>query len=258
MIADDDSTDNSWDVIQSFEKQLEYKFRRADKISGSPHAPRVFSKQHLLEEVRRRFGTKDVWVQIIESDTALLDTDPREAIARWAVDDLSVRWHMVNAVRREWTPEYDLPTVPDNIPLHEYFNAAYWMEQISSYTFRPLPELVYTDRGVPWPSGFSHYLSIPHPPLRLPKHPDSPLILHYGFRSPTFYYNKMRDVLNGGCVSKRYPAWDFSSPESVRRTVPFYSGEFNDKHNYTFEPVSREGWIKRLSFGDPIWVESRT
>jgi hypothetical protein len=228
MIADDDSTDNSWDVIKSFDRQLEYKVRRADKISDTDYTPRVFSRQHLLDEVRRRFGTKDVWVQIIESDTALLDTDVREVISKYAVDDISVRWHMINACRRVWTPEYDVPRIPAGMPLHEYFDAAHWMEQISSYTFRPLPELHYTERFVPWPRGWSHYLKS-DPPWKLVKHDDSPLIVHYGYRSPTFYSEKIGP--SGGTPKK-----------NVRSTVPFFNGAYNNHPVDTFSPISREGW----------------
>lgn len=240
MIADDDSDDGSWDVIQSFSKRLEYTVRRAEKMSSTPYNGRMFAKQHLLDEVRRRFGTKDVWVQIVESDVSILDTDVREAIRRQSVDDVSVRWHMLNACRRVWTPEYDLPRIPSGVPLHEYYDACHWMEQISSYTFRPLPEIAYTDRGVPWPQGFSHYLTNTHP-HKLQKRPDSPLLIHYGFRSPTFYSNKMAPRVEQGLSRIKNPAHDVSTPESVVRTIPLYNGLLNNSEA-TFSPISRKGW----------------
>jgi len=241
FIADDDSIDNSWGIIKSFGKQISYKVRRSDKISDTNYSKRRFSKQHLLDEVRKRFGTQNVWVQIIESDVALLDTDIRTVINKYAIDDISVRWHMINACRREWTPEYDLPRIP-NMPLHEFYEAAHWMEQISCYTFRPLPEINYTERAVPWPGGFSHYLKT-DVPFKLEKLKQSPLIIHYGFRSPTFYYNKMKDRVYGR-TSQKYPTWDLSSPESVKLTVPFYNGIYNSEID-TFE-ITRNGWYRWL------------
>ncbi len=239
MIVDDDSTDNSWDVIKSFEGKLEYAVRRADKIQRGTH-PRVFARQHLLEETRRRFGYKNTWVQIIESDTALLDTDVKTAIERYARDDVMVPWHMVNAVRREWTDEYDLPRIPDNMPLDEFYNAAHWMEQLSTYTFRPLPSLNYTERPTPWPRGFRAYQKDGTRHGKMRKKDDNPLVIHYGFRSPTHYFNKM-----GGVPNNKYADWDFSSPASVRRTVPFYNGTYNN-NTLTFDSISREGWAGHL------------
>lgn len=239
MIVDDDSTDNSWDVIKSFDSKLEYAVRRTDKIQPGTHE-RLFARQHLLEETRRRFGYKNTWVQIIESDTALLDTDVKLAIARYARDDVMVPWHMVNAVRREWTDEYDLPRIPDNMPLDEFYDGAHWMEQLACYTFRPLPSIHYTERPTPWPRGFSSHQTSDGPKGKMRKYDDTPLVIHYGFRSPTFYFNKM-----GGKPNRKYKDWDLSSPASVRRTVPFYNGTYNNAPT-TFDSISRAGWCGSL------------
>lgn len=235
MIVDDDSTDDSWDVIKSFDSKLEYAVRRADKIEGKT-PPRLFARQHLLEETRRRFGYKNTWIQIIESDTILLDTDVKAAIKDYARGDVMVPWQMLNVVRRKWTDEYDLPRIPDNMPLHDYFDAAHLMEEMSCYTFRPLPKIRYEVRPTPWPRGFSNYLP-KNGPRRLKRADKNPLVFHYGLRSPTHYFHKRK-----GYPGDKHAEWDVSSPESVRRTVPFYNGDWNDTCD-TFSPISREGWI---------------
>jgi len=235
MIVDDDSTDNSWDVIKSFDGQLEYAARRVDAMPTGHSDPRLFTRQHLLNQTRKRFGHQDTWVQIIESDTILLDTDVRAAIDRYAVGDVMVPWHMLNCVRRVWTPEYDLPIIPDNMPLHDYFDACHHMEQLSCYTFRPLPDIHYMSRPTPWPRGLSNYLP-ENISRKLKKGDNNPLVAHYGLRSPTFYHLKMKDT-----PMVKHPTWDVSTPESTLRTVPFFNGQWNNNPE-TFSPISREGW----------------
>lgn len=237
MIVDDDSDDNSWDIIKSFDKKLEYSVRRSDKIDDTPYSETVFARQHLLDEVRKRFGTKDVWVQVIESDSAVLDTDIHDAIQRCAIDDISVKWHMINACRREWCPKYNLPRIPNEISLYDFYDSAHWMEQVT-YTFRPLSELLYTERVTPWPQGFSHYSKSNFSP-KLIKSEDSPLIAHWGWRSPIYHYSRVKKA--GRTLYPKYPSWDLSSPETIKNTVPFFNGEYNNS-DLTFEPISRKGW----------------
>ena len=165
LFIDNDSTDNTFDIAKSF--KLEYCVRASDVGSD----PASAGRQHLLEEVRRRYGWKDTWVQVIESDSILLETDVRHAIANYS-NDYSVVWHMLNAIDGK----------------------ASWYETLC-YTYRPLPELYYPTKRIPWPRGFSHY---PVPQL---KHQDagSPLILHYGFRTPDHPKAKGRpaDIYDG-------------------------------------------------------------
>jgi len=153
LFIDNGSTDNTYDIAKSF--KLEYCVRAADVGSDASTA----SRQHLLEEVRRRFGWKDTWVQVIESDSELLETDVRQAIKKFSIDDVSVIWHMLNSLDGK----------------------AFWYELLT-YTYRPLPELAYEAKRLPWPKGFGRYVSGKkwhH------QEPDSPLILHYGFRTRT-------------------------------------------------------------------------
>lgn len=238
MVCDDDSDDASWKIIKSFESQLEYCVRRKEVLYDTPYrnTPSVFGRAHLLDEVRRRFGYKNTWVQIIESDAMVLDTDIRKVIREQSRDDVAVRWHMLNAIRTSWPANLDTPRIPTDMPLDQYFDACHWMEEMSVYTYRPLPGIQYGSRPVPWPHGFSQYYS-DNSYEKLRKLPESPLVLHYGFRSPTFYYNKMKPILNGARAHPRYLDWDLSSPEAVKRTVPFYNNTYD-----SFSPMTREGW----------------
>jgi hypothetical protein len=234
MIIDDDSTDNSWDVIQSFKGQLEYCDRKTNVGD---------SRQHLLNEVRRRFGVKDTWVQVIETDTMIFDTDIRAAIDKFKVDDVSVTWHLLNACRKDWSEGYDRhPIFTADTPPEIALPYCHWMERMT-YTFRPLDMLHYTDRRTPWPQGFSHYTN--RGPRKM-KHYDSPLVMHYGFRSPGFYYQKMQALgrKNGG---KKYPSWKLGSPQEVRDTVSFYNGTYNNNRD-VFD-ATRQGWCD--------WIDRR-
>lgn len=235
MIVDDDSTDNSWDVIQSF--KFEHTARKRDLSKDS--------RQYLLDEVIRRYGQKDTWVQVIETDTIVMETDLKARIEQYKVDDLSCQWHLLNACRKEWNEDYK--TLPfftaDHAPWEQlpYFH---WMERMN-YSFRALDKLHYTERRTPWPQGFSNYTTSGK--IRKTKNHDSPLVMHYGFRNPAFYFKKMEVMgkLTGGLKN---PTWHFGSVEEVRDTVPFFNGAWNNTPDVF--PGTRQGWCD--------WVDFRT
>lgn len=228
MVADDDSIDGTWEIIKSYSNRLEYIAQRKHHIKNEH--PLQWARQHLLDETRKRFGYKDTWIQIVESDIMILDTDIREAIKRFCRDDVSVSWQTLNAVRHEWKPENDeYPNWSKSI--EEVMPYAHWME-VMTYSFRPLPGLYYTSERKPWPRGFSKYNGKEY---RKKKH-NSPLLAHFGYRGPNHFYNKYK----GRSISK-HPTWDTSSVESILRTVPIFNGTWNNKKE-TFL-MSRKGWI---------------
>lgn len=234
MIVDDDSDDNSWDVIKSFGNKLAYAARKRDL--------KVDSRQHLLEEVRKRYGTKDTWVQVIESDTIVMETDIKSKIEKYKVDDVSCTWNLLNACRKDWTedwnsaPFFTAERAPwDALP---YFH---WMERMT-YSFRPLEKLAYTERRTPWPQGFSYYAS---GKIRKSKNYDSPIAMHYGFRNPLFYYEKMKRIgrTKGGAKN---PTWNFCTPAAVKQTVYLYNGIWNNTRDVF--PGTRQGWCDWIDF----------
>jgi len=238
MVMDDDSTDRSWDIIQSFGSKLEYVMQRRLAPSHSHH-PRLWARQHSLEMVRSRYKAEDTWVQVIESDMMLLDTNPRDAIRDHAVKDVAVYWEMINAYRPAggWGPEVDKWPNWDR-SIREVMPMGHWIETML-YTFRPVPEIVYTELK-PWPRGFGAYQL---PPGYPPGRENSPLLAHYGYRGPTHFYSK-----NSG--SKRHPkyhSWVFENPASVLKTVSMFNGEWNRK----LYSLDREGWIKWVNRKKP-------
>lgn len=233
FIADDMSTDGSWDIIQSFAtanpNKVEYTQRKPNKRDPA-------QRQALLNEIRKRYKPADTWVQIIESDMCTLDTNIREAIKTKAIGDIGITWHMLNAVRRpgEWE---SIDTYPNwTIPIPKLMPYGHWTE-VLLYTFRPLPDLYYSPVWRPWPSGFSKYYTQPLKIYR--KEPDSPLLSHYGFRGPTHFFNKYKSM---GNFHRKYKTWDLSSPEKILETVPYFNGQWNSD----IFSMSREGWIDWL------------
>ncbi|MHA2066703.1 MAG: glycosyltransferase [Candidatus Thorarchaeota archaeon] len=217
FIADDGSTDSSWQVINT------YAYHNPDKIEHIQQKPNPNDpgqRQSLLDEVRRRYKPEDTWVQIIESDIQILDTDVRHAIKMNAVEDLGVTWLTLNACRKEWI---DWDTYPNwNMPLSFIMPMGHLME-IMLYTFRPIPEVSYKP-GIwrPWPSGWSKVIK--NPPLKDwpgPEYP--PLLAHFGYRGPTHFYNKYKNM---GRFHKKYKTWCLDSPASVAETVPYFNGQW--------------------------------
>jgi len=241
LFADDDSTDGTWEIVKSFGNKLEYAARREDTNKGK-YPDRLWAKQHLLDEVRFRFGMKDVWVQVIESDIMILETDIREVVSKYSNFDVALDWHTLNAIRPIWTLEDDSwPNWERSIK--EVLTNAHWME-IMTYTFRPLPKIDYVLDYRPWPRGFSNYITSGVRSRGKKKRSDSPLLAHYGYRSPKHMSNKY-----GSVRYDKNPTWDTSTPESVLKTVHFFNGAWNTGSD-TF-PMSRKGWNSWLT-GRPL------
>lgn len=231
FLADDGSTDDSWAIMQSMAEA----YSQIEHIQQKPDPKDKAQRDSLLNEIRRRYKPEDTWVQIIESDIMILETDVREAIRDYAINDLGVTWNTLNGVRRPGTWK-EVDTYPDwEASIVDILPLAHYME-IMLYTFRPLPELKYKqDTWRPWPAGFSAYTNETLK-VRSRAH-GSPLLAHYGFRGPTHFYNKF---LGSRTRHSKHPTWDLSSPAKVEETVSFFNGEWNNEHIFK---MSRAGWI---------------
>jgi len=238
FIADDGSTDDSWSCIQSIAQ------RRPDKIEyirNERNHPVDRQRTPMLNEIRARYKPENTWVQIIESDIMILDTDIREALSKFAVHNIAMSWQCLNAVRLPGTWE-GLDTYPNwKMPIKELMQYQHRLEAML-YTFRPLPALYY-DRSFwrPWPKGFSAYTN---KPVKDPhKDPESPLLAHYGYRGPRHCWRKFNPDGVIPCVA-RNGVWDYSTIESVEKTMPFFNGGWNADA----KQMNRYGWKKRKSF----------
>lgn len=231
--ADDGSVDNSWDIATT---ALRYYNDRI-VIQREPNKADPGQRQSLLDKIRSRHNPADSWVQIIESDIKILDTNVKEAIKGFAVNDIAVTWQLLNAVRAPstWKEVDTYPVWDKNI--REIMPLAHRIECMV-YSFRPLPKLHYNP-GIwrPWPSGFSHYSKTPVDIDR--REPDSPLLAHYGFRGPKHFYKKYGKM---GRWHKRYSTWNLTSIETIEATVPYFNGQWT-KGAYS---MGREGWVNWL------------
>jgi glycosyltransferase involved in cell wall biosynthesis len=231
FIADDGSTDDSWHIIKDLAEtipEIEHIQRRPSK--GDPA-----QRQSLLNQIRMRYRPENTWVQIIESDIMILDTDIRKAIAERARKDVCVNWALLNAVIDPTLDWADLDTYPDwRMPIQDIMTHGHWLEEMT-YTFRPHKELWY-DLGPwrPWPKGFSKF-GVKKEPVRTDY---TPLLAHYGYRGPTHLHKKFSP---DGRYHKRYKSWDFDTPETTKNTVFFFNGVWN---SHAF-PMSREGYAGR-------------
>ena len=230
FIADDESTDGSWNIIQQFasEKPDKIEYTRHKRVKGDKG-----QRAALLSEVRRRYKPENTLVQVIESDVMILDTDIREAWDKYAVKDVALTWQALNACRSpgDWD---SIDTYPNwGAPIKSIMPKAHWMETML-YTFRPLPKLHYTPLWRPWPRGFSHYSgegSIEWKRRVL----DAPLLAHYGYRGPTHFYKKYGRKGH----HRKYTSWNLETRESIEKTVFFFNGQWTSD---AF-PMSREGYI---------------
>lgn len=227
FIADGGSTDNSWDIIQSV------KARFPDKVAGIQQEDERHDRAQrnsLLNKIRQAFPVDDTWVQIVESDTFILDTDIRKAIEG---KEFAVTWDMWNACRPvgDWA-DYDRYPNWQGMSIREAMPYAHYMERVL-YTFRPLPKLYFKqDPWRPWPVNFGKYST---GPVKIAdRTPQRPLILHVGNRGPSHFHAKFKKY---GKRHPRYRDWRVGSVEAVERTVAFYNGAWNTNPR----PASRLG-----------------
>lgn len=225
FIADDNSTDNSREIINEFRSKIEYYTDKRDDPKD------VGQRQKMLNEIRRRHKPEETWVQILDSDMMILDTDIKKAISKYSAAGLSITWTLLNGCRIDWS---GMDTYPIwNRSIKEIMPWGHVLEDVT-YTFRPLPKLYYNlDKWRPWPQGFSYY-TYKNMQARM-RRDDSPIIAHYGYRGPTHFYLK-----NKGKKFAKYPSWDISSVEAVRKTVYYFNGYWNTD----LLDMSRKGWVE--------------
>lgn len=238
FVYDDGSTDRSWDIVKSFGSRLEYATTKSLAIPRELNIiPHLWGRNHLLAQIKKRYKPEDTWVQIIEGDMMLLDTDVRQAIKDHACNDIAVFWQTLNAVRPNWEGRDEYPHWSE--PITKVMSHGHWIE-LMLYTFRPLPGIEYEEGdGKPWPRGFSAY----NLKERKRKKVDSPLLAHYGYRGPTHFMDKYYKGLKK--THPKYHDWHINSPEAILKTVPFFNGLWNRSVD-TFE-MSREGWTQWLT-----------
>lgn len=235
FIADDGSTDDSWKIIQSFAKNRKDKIEHIQNKRNHPLDKG--QRQALLDEIRRRYKPESTWVQIIESDIMILDTDIRQCIQTHSAEDMSMSWCVLNAVREHGTWK-EVDTYPNwPVSIKEIMPYHHWLETFSSYTFRPLPRLYYNlDTWRPWPQGWTNYVG--NKPLNnRGEWKDSPLLAHYGYRGPTHFHLKFNSDGKKPRHS-RHKHWDLTSSETVDKTVAFFNGDWNKGTI----PMSRKGF----------------
>ncbi len=227
FLADDNSTDNSWDIIKSFGSRIEYVRNERE------HSLDQGQRTSLLKAIQERYKPENTWVQIIESDIMILDTNIRTALKEWAHEDLGMTWQLLNGARfkEEWE-EWD--TFPNwNGSIREVLPRAHWVEYML-YTFRPVEGLYYDmDVWRPWPRGFLKHLK-EEPLKRGKKGETSPLLAHYGYRGPTHFHQRY----DHNKKWNKYPSWSVETLQKTKETIYYFNGHWNRD----LFPMSRKGW----------------
>jgi glycosyltransferase involved in cell wall biosynthesis len=240
FIADDGSTDNSWDIIKSIAINNPNK---VEHIQREPNKNDPAQRNALLNKIRERYRAEDTWVQVIESDIFILDTSVRKAIIERSSDDVVVTWTALNGVRDPGTWGINDTYPVWNHSIREVLPKCHYMEDMH-YTWRPFPNLRFQGVWRPWPQGMGEYQTS-RKGLKYTPH-NTPLLFHVGYRGPTHFYQKWQKTTMGDFHS-RYKSWDLRSVENVEKTVSFFNGQWNNPKE-TFTP-SREGWINRKNYG---------
>ncbi len=227
IIADDGSTDNSWDIIQS----MKSRFDKIEHIQQSPNRNDKAQRESMLNYIKKHYKPEDTWVQVIESDMMIAPfVDMRETLKNNTVNDLVVYWKAWNAIRKVGTWK-EADTYPNwQVSIKEVMPLMHPMENML-YTFRPIKEATYSTAGRwrPWPQGFGKYISGVGKKDRFKL--NSPVVIHYGYRGPTHFFEKYKNL---GKRHPRYRDWNLTSPKKIEETVCFFNGVWGRK---AFEPT---------------------
>ncbi len=242
VIADDSYTENIWSISQGF---AAHHKDQIEHIQRKPNSADRGQKQALLTVIQQRYKPEDTWVQILESDIMVLETDIRRAIKERS-NDVVMEWQLLNASPAPGLNWDDFDDYPNwRRPIQEVMTHAHKME-LMPYTFRPFEALSYKSVAWrPWPQGFSRVTK-----GKQQTSDYTPILAHYGYRGPTHFYEKYKSC---GKRHPRYRDWDLTSLESVKKTVPF----FNERWTRYGFPMSRYGWMNRKGRTKIEWTEER-
>ena len=246
MIADDGSTDNSWDIIQGF---AAHHKDQIEHIQQAPEKRDRGQRRSMLNRIQERYRPEDTWVQIVESDIMILETD-LERVLNERSNDVSLEWILLNAVippDKNWSDMDEYPNWSKSI--QDIMTYGHRMETMP-YTFRPFKELMYSNkRWRPWPQGFSKTTD----KEKTREMTDyTPLLAHYGYRGPTHMCKK-----HAGKLIPKYAQWDTSTIETTKATLSMFDAKLVKKYSH---PLTRSGWMnskgKRGIHQNKVWVET--
>ena len=230
LVADDDSDDNSWDIIRSHSSELAYfnRYSESDKELAKSH----WQRQHLLNKAVQMFG-RDIWIQVIESDLIAIDTDVREQVeTRTNLHGAGIWWCNLEAVRREWRPEDEMYPNWDK-PIQEVMPWCHILEK-AAYTWRPYPDIYFPERWQPHPCGLDKYGGLDGEWHVRRKHVNetTPLWGHFNVRGRKHFEKKYANVPD-------------NSRNKAKREMMAFTLPQDPKYDACMFKLNRESWINQ-------------
>lgn len=226
VMADDGSTDNSFEIMRSFKDHP--RVVHVEQVKDGRE-----KKQALLDVVRAKFDPERTLVQVIESDITILNTDIRACWSKYSNNNAAMSWHLINATDPDmWTSEEGCYPAWE-VPIDQKMSNGHWMEVLSHYTFRPLPGVRFENDARPWPRGLGTYIKADG----IKCASDAPLLAHWGYRGPSHWYAKYSK--GPGSLHRKHK-WKIGSVEECKQHVSFFNGIWNVKRDQF--PLNRDGW----------------
>jgi len=229
LVSDDESSDNSWDIIRSRKSELTYISRYNETPGSSLYKKSVWQRQSLLDKAIELFG-RDIWIQVVESDLIAIGTNVREQLeTRNHVHGVSMWWITCEAVRKSWTEEDEKYPNWDK-SIQEVMPWGFILEK-APYTWQPVEGVEFGEKWNPVPRGL-HKHGFLTGEYRVRRHnckEDVPLWGHYNIRGKKHFNIKYKNIdLSRKSVARRIQC-AFETP------VRFPEKLF---------PLTREGWIE--------------
>ena len=194
LVADDQSSDDSWDIIRSKKSELAYISRYGETPGSKKYRKSVWQRQSLLEKAIEMYG-RNIWIQVIESDLIAIDTNVKEQLELGTnVHGIALWWITLEAVRKEWIEEDEKYPNWDK-SIQEVMPYGFILEK-APYTWRPYPDIHFGDKWNPVPRGLAKYghLGGEWRVRRRHCNKDIPLWAHYNIRGRKHFNKKYAGV----------------------------------------------------------------
>jgi glycosyltransferase involved in cell wall biosynthesis len=231
LVADDDSDDNSWDVIREHKSELAY-ISRYSEATNKQHSKNSWQRNSLLDKAKEIYGT-DIWIQVIESDLIAIDTDIWEQVeTRNNLYGIGIWWVNIEAVRKQWLPEDEMYPNWDR-SIQEVMDWGHILEK-APYTWRPYPGVYFPERWAPFPNGLVEH-GAPGGEWRVRKRfcrEDSPLWGHYNIRGRKHF-------------EKRYANVPLDAKSRARREIVSFTVPQNPDYTPNLFRLNRESWVNQ-------------
>lgn len=217
-VYEDGSQDGTWDIV----KDADYAIRKVDDKNRLNIARPNY--HHLLERIKKDFGSEEVWVVITMGDRFFLNKTPRQIVQ--GARETGRGFPVVEGVQLDFLRHRVDPWTEENDPwpeLSEIRSICRWFkfDEKCVVAFELHPQLSYMSSKYPWPRNMPAGWEVQYGARAMDwkLSTEMPFLEHQGRRTPKAAMWRIDSGSRKRSIHKHL-SQDFSSYEAVLRTIP--------------------------------------